>query len=238
MLGYGKPFRPFLILMQASSGSNARGSDEEILLAAEVLQVSIENMGLLLESHSSSQLIPRLRDQIKSIIDTIHLNMPAAPIKLDSPTAMSKPSLNPPLPQIDTISPRSQTPTSDSATATPTAPNLKAHLAQSSLNILTRSVPKLAISNPTLSNAQSALNLISPPSSPSALKLRAAVEGRMSRDDDNTDTDADHAETTQEAIIREARTIGKSYPQLLECAKTNASQDDFKYVPSAHIDGY
>lgn len=226
--------------MQASYGSNARGSDEEILLAAEVLQVSIENMGLLLEkeSHSSSQLIPRLRDQIKSIIDTIHLNMPAAPIKLDSPTAMSKPSLNPPPPQIDTISPRSQTPTSDSATATPTAPNLKAHLAQSSLNILTRSVPKLAISNPTLSNTQSALNLISPPASPSALKLRAAVEGRMSRDDDNTDTDADHAETTQEAIIREARTIGKSYPQLLECAKTNASQDDFKYVLSALIGGY
>lgn len=221
--------------MRPSSGSNTDGSDEEILLAAENFQHTIENMGLLLEkeSHSSSQLIPRLRDQIKSITDTVRLDLPAAAIKIDSPTAPSKPAINLPTPQIETTSPRS--PPSDSVIATPSAPNLKAHLAQSSLNILTRSVPKLAISNPTLNHTQSALNLISPPSSPSALKLRAAVEGRMSRDFGNYDVEADHAETTQEAIIREARTIGKSYPKLLECAKTNASQDDFKCVPNNTI---
>lgn len=216
--------------MQSSSGPNTPRSDEEILLAAETFQLSIENMSHLLEkeSNSSSQLIPRLRDQIKSIIDTIHLNLPAASPKIDSPTT-PKPALTATAPQIEAISPRaSQTPPSDSATA----PNLKAHLAQSSLNILTRNVPKLAISNPQLVTTQSALNLISPPASPSASRLRAAVEGRMSRDDDNnTNVDADRAETTQEAIIREARTIGKSYPKLLECAKINATQDDFKYVP-------
>ncbi len=213
--------------MRGSSGSNKAASDEEILLATETLQLSIENMSHLLEkeSNSSNQLIPRLRDQIKSIIDTIHLNLPEAPLKVDSPTT-SKPALSPTtVPQIET-SPRTQTQPSDSVIP---APNLKAHLAQSSLNILTRNVPKLATSNPTLTSAQSALNLISPPTSPSASKLRAAVEGRMSRDDDSTDMDADRAETTQEAIIREARTIGKSYPKLLQCAKLNASPDDFKY---------
>ena len=190
-------------------------------MATELLEFSLKNMQHLLDDDlQCSQLIPRLIDQVKSIIDTIHLDLSDVSVPPNMSTN--------PIPQLEVISPRASQTSALLVIAPPTAPNLKAHLAQSSLNILTRSVPKLA-TNLSLINVQAnPLTLISPPTSPSASRLRAAVEGRMSRDSDSHSTEGDRAETTQEAIIREARTIGKSYPKLLECANMNSSQDDFK----------
>jgi hypothetical protein len=165
--------------------------------------------------------VPRLLEQMKSIIDTLYLELNT--IKVDIPV---KPRVSPQPSGTTspTLSPRQSPP--DTVTQGQSSDTLKQNLVRSSLNILTRSVPKLAVSSNSALNT-SALHLISPPVSPSASKLRAAVEGRMSQGDEVPD---DRAETTQEAIIREARTIAKSYPKLLECARINASQEDFKCV--------